>query len=161
MLSRGYCEKVAIRVFRSYHRSLQGAEMKRKTVQRDAIKEVFLHEDRPMGVEEILQIGRNSVESLNQATVYRNLKLLMEDGWLKAICHPELGTFYERAEKGHHHHFHCRSCDRLFEVEGCALSDKDSAPPGFVTEGHEVFLFGLCSSCQKDDGKPGQSDETP
>lgn len=128
--------------------------MQRKTVQRDAIKEVFLQEDRPMGVEEILQVGRGSVESLNQATVYRNLKLLMEDGWLKAVFHPELGTLYERAEKGHHHHFHCRSCDRLFEVQGCALNEKKSTPPGFVTQGHEVFLFGLCSSCQKDEAKP-------
>lgn len=123
--------------------------MKRKTVQRDAIQEVFLRKNRPLRVEEILEFGRSAVESLNQATVYRNLKLLVESGWLRAIHHPEAGTLYERAEKEHHHHFHCRSCDRLFELPGCALNEKKSTPPGFIAEGHEVFLFGLCSSCRK------------
>lgn len=123
--------------------------MKRKTVQRDAIQEVFLRKNRPLRVEEILEFGRSAVESLNQATVYRNLKLLVESGWLRTIHHPEAGTLYERAEKEHHHHFHCRSCDRVFELPGCALNERKSTPPGFIAEGHEVFLFGLCSSCRK------------
>jgi len=123
--------------------------MRRKTAQRDAIKEAFLIKNRPLSVEEILQTGRKTVESLNQTTVYRNLKLLVEEGWLRIIYHPEAGTLYERAEKEHHHLFHCRSCDRLFELPGCALKEKESAPPGFVTERHEVFLFGVCSSCRQ------------
>ena len=121
--------------------------MRRKTVQKDAIKEAFLLTDRPLRVDEILKMGRKTVESLNQSTVYRNLKSLVEIGWLKVIHHPELGAFYERAGKEHHHHFHCHACDRLFEVQGCALKEKGSAPPGFVTERHEIFLFGICSSC--------------
>lgn len=108
-----------------------------------------MKKNRPLRVEEILEIGRSVVESLNQATVYRNLKRLVESGWLRVIHHPEAGTLYERSEKGHHHHFHCRSCDRLFEMPGCALNEKQSTPPGFVAEGHEVFLFGLCASCRK------------
>jgi Fur family ferric uptake transcriptional regulator len=123
--------------------------MKRSTVQRDAIQKVFVQKNRPLRVEEILQIGRATVESLNQATVYRNVKLLVEEGWLRIINHPELGALYEKAEKKHHHHFHCRSCDRLFEISGCALNERKSTPPGFVSEGHEVFLFGTCSSCLK------------
>jgi Fur family transcriptional regulator, ferric uptake regulator len=105
--------------------------------------------NRPLRVDEILQIGRKTVESLNQATIYRNLKSLVEMGWLKTIHHPDLGVFYERTEKGHHHHFHCHACDRLFEIPGCALRKKESAPPGFVVERHEVFLFGMCSSCRQ------------
>jgi Fur family transcriptional regulator, ferric uptake regulator len=123
--------------------------MKRKTIQRDAIQEVFLKRKRPLRVEEILEIGRGSVASLNQATVYRNLKRFVESGWLRTVHHPEAGTLYERAEKGHHHHFHCRFCDRVFELPGCALSQRNSTPPGFVAEGHEVFVFGVCSSCHK------------
>jgi Fur family ferric uptake transcriptional regulator len=121
--------------------------MIRKTVQRDAIKEAFLLKNRPIRINEILQLGKKTVASLNQATVYRNLKLLVESGWLRIIHHPDLGVFYERADKGHHHHFHCHSCDRLFEVPGCALNEKESTPPGFVMERHEVFLFGKCPSC--------------
>jgi Fur family ferric uptake transcriptional regulator len=127
----------------------QRTEMKRKTNQRAAIQEVFRNNDRPLGIDEILQAGRQSVESLNQATVYRNLKMLVEAGWLKRINTPELGPLYEIAGKEHHHHFQCRSCDRMYEIEGCAFNDRGSAPPGFVTEGHEVFLFGICASCKR------------
>jgi len=122
--------------------------MKRETTQRNAIQEVFRQEDRPLGVDEILQSGRQRVDSLNQATVYRNLKLLVEAGWLTKISTPELGTLYERAGKKHHHHFQCRSCDRLFEILGCELNERKSTPAGFVTEGHDVLLYGVCPDCK-------------
>jgi Fur family transcriptional regulator, ferric uptake regulator len=121
--------------------------MKRKTSQRAALEMVFDKEDRPMGVDEILKTGRELVESLNQATVYRNLKVMVEKGVLLQVSHPILGTLYERTGKGHHHHFHCRVCDRVFELPGCGLDSKKAAPTGYVTEDHEIFLFGVCPAC--------------
>jgi Fur family transcriptional regulator, ferric uptake regulator len=123
--------------------------MKRKTNQRNAIQEVFGKIDRPLGIAEILSGGREAVQSLNEATVYRNLKRLVETGWLQKISSPNLGTLYERAGKEHHHHFQCRSCDRLYEISGCAFNERSSTPAGFVTESHEVFLFGVCSECRE------------
>ena len=121
--------------------------MKRKTSQRAAIEQVFQAEERPLGIEEILQHGRAMVESLNQATVYRNLKLLVDQGWLQQINHPAMGTLYERTGKGHHHHFHCHDCNRVFELPGCTLNQQAAAPEGFIVEAHEIFLFGVCPSC--------------
>lgn len=121
--------------------------MERKTSRKAAIEQILRQENRPLGVEEILKTGREMVESLNQATVYRNLKLLVERGWLRQIKHPALGTLYERTGKGHHHHFHCRVCDRVLELPGCALKEEEVTPSGFVTEDHEVFLYGVCPSC--------------
>ena len=122
--------------------------MKRRTSQRSAIQEVFQKKHRPLAIEEILQAGRQIVESLDQSTVYRNLKLLVKQGWLRKINHPCLGTLYERAEREHHHHFHCRSCNKVFELPVCTLNEEKSTPPGFVTESHEVFLCGICASCK-------------
>jgi Fur family transcriptional regulator, ferric uptake regulator len=127
---------------------LTDTEMKRKTNQRNAIQEVFRKIDRPLGINEILENGRRTVESLNQATVYRNLKILVENGWLKKINTPKQDVRYERAGKEHHHHFQCRFCDRLFEISGCAFNEQSATPPGFITEGHEVYLYGICSSCR-------------
>lgn len=123
--------------------------MQRKTSQRNAIQEVFGKTDRPLGIPEILQAGRKSVHSLNQATVYRNLKILVQTGWLRKINTPERGPLYERSGKDHHHHFQCRSCDRVFEISGCAFNEDSATPPGFITEGHEVYLFGICSACRE------------
>ncbi len=123
--------------------------MKRKTNQRNAIQEVFRKLDRPLSIDEILKAGRETVGTLNQATVYRNLKLLVQKGWLIKIRTPEPGAVYEKAGKEHHHHFQCRSCDRLFEISGCAFNEHISTPPGFVTEGHEVYLYGTCPACNE------------
>ena len=121
--------------------------MKRKTTQRSAIEQVINEENRPLGVEEILARGRLRVESLNQATVYRTLKLLVDQGAVKPVSHPLLGTLYERTGKGHHHHFHCHGCNRVYELPGCALNEQEAVPQGFTVEGHEIFLFGTCPSC--------------
>ena len=121
--------------------------MERKTSQRAAIEQVFRRQDRPLRIEEILSEGRAIVQSLNQATVYRNLKLLVDTGWLKQISHPSLGTLYERTGKGHHHHFHCRSCNLVYEIPGCALNLAEAAPEGFVVEDHLIYLSGVCPSC--------------
>ena len=121
--------------------------MKRNTTQRMAIEEVFKIHERPLAVDEVLDYGRRTVATLNQATVYRNLKILVDDGWLKRISHPSLGALYERTDQGHHHHFHCRECNRAFELPGCALNHEDAAPEGFVVEDHDIFLYGVCPSC--------------
>ncbi len=113
-----------------------------------AIEHVFRRHERPLGVDEILKYGRKLVESLNQATVYRNLKLLIDDGWLKRISHPSLGALFERTGKGHHHHFHCRECNRAIDLPGCALKEEDAAPDGFIVEDHEIFLFGVYKARQ-------------
>ena len=126
--------------------------MKRKTNQRAAIQDVFMENDRPLSIEEVLLAGRRIVETLNPATVYRNLKILVAEGRLKKIIVPETGTLYEIAGKRHHHHFQCRNCDRVYEVEGCVFNDHQAAPSGFVTESHEIFLFGICAGCQRESG---------
>ena len=121
--------------------------MRRNTTQRMAIEKVFREHERPLGVDEVIKHGRKLVASLNQATVYRNLKILVDDGWLVRITHPSLGVLYERTGKGHHHHFHCRECNRVFELPGCTLKEEEAAPDGYIVEGHEIFLFGVCPSC--------------
>lgn len=119
----------------------------RRTAQREAICAVFQRIDRPLGVAETLARARRAVPSLDQATVYRTLNRLVSEGWLLRICHPEAGTLHERAGKPHHHHFFCRRCRQLSELPGCPLPAGLPAPPGYVTEGHEVYLHGVCGSC--------------
>ena len=120
---------------------------RRNTRQRALILEtVQNHRDHP-SAEQIYAEVRAVSPKISRGTVYRNLKLLVESGWLKKIHAPERGTLYEIGGKAHHHHFQCRRCERMFEIEGCAFNDHHSTPPGFVTEGHEVFFFGVCAAC--------------
>jgi len=120
----------------------------RNTNQRRAIEDAIRRMVRPLCVDEIVLEGRKAVPSLNEATVYRNLKWLTARGILRRIKHPERGTLYEVANKDHHHHFLCRVCDRVYELPGCPLKESHATPPGFVTEDHEVFLNGICATCR-------------
>ena len=129
--------------------SSPGGKGRRDTEQRRAIREVVLETERPLSVDEILELARERVPAIGVATVYRTLKLLVEEGAVSSV--PLLGQAdrYEARGKGHHHHFHCDSCGRLFDVSACAHEVHRLAPRGFQVERHEVLLYGRCSECSQ------------
>jgi len=119
----------------------------RNTRQKQAIRETFSEAARPLSPEEALVGAQTRHKRLGIATVYRNIKALVEDGWLVPVEMPGKSTRYELAGKRHHHHFHCNRCDKVYEVEGCLASTKPHLPKGFTSTSHEFYLFGLCSGC--------------
>lgn len=119
----------------------------RRTQQRRAIRAAFESTGRPLGPREVLAIAQAGVPGLGIATVYRTLKKLVLDGVLQVVELPGAPRRYELSGLAHHHHFHCRRCDRVFDVEGCPDQVEDFAPPGFRTEEHAVVLYGRCSAC--------------
>jgi Fur family ferric uptake transcriptional regulator len=121
--------------------------MERNTRQRDAIRQVFAETDRPLGPQEILQAAQAYIPALGIATVYRTLKALVEEGWLSPVELPGEPQRYEMAGKGHHHHFRCHACDRVYEIDGCLSNLKRLVPQGFQIDRHEVVLYGTCNTC--------------
>ena len=121
--------------------------MERRTRQREAIWSALRQASRPLGPREILDRARVEVPQLGLATVYRNIRALIGQGRLRVVELPGAADRYEPAGKAHHHHFHCRSCDGVFEVESCPGGFAKAAPRGFTLERHEVVLYGLCASC--------------
>jgi Fur family ferric uptake transcriptional regulator len=86
------------------------------------------------------------VDGLSTAAVYQNVNLMVEDKWLTAVEVPGDTSRCEIAGKGHHHHFQCNRCGKLFDLEGCGLRMKPEVPDGFRTTSHEFFVYGLCSA---------------
>ena len=121
--------------------------MQRDTRQRRAIRRVFMDCGRPLTPEQILQAGQSIVPSLGLATVYRTVKALSLEGWLVEVELPGGVLRYEIAERPHHHHFLCRSCDQAFDIPQCPETVEDIAPEGFEVESHEIILFGRCVAC--------------
>jgi len=119
----------------------------RSTRQKRAIRAVFEKLDRPLGPQEVLDGVSGDVDGIGIATVYRNIKSLVDEGFLTTVELPGEPARYERAGKGHHHHFRCQDCGGVFEVEGCLGNVKSLAPPGFRVTSHEVILFGSCAGC--------------
>ena len=84
----------------------------------------------------------------SRCRVYRNLKSLVENAELQVVQLPGENPRYERAGRHHHHHFQCRSCQRVFDVHACPGNLARMAPEGFSVEDHELTLYGRCADCR-------------
>lgn len=121
--------------------------MERNTRQRTAIREAIAQAGRPLLPQEVLDAAQAEVPGLSIATVYRNLRALLDEGALRAVMLPGENARYELAGIGHHHHFQCLQCQRVFEVSACPGNLAALAPPGFSVEDHDLTLYGRCSEC--------------
>jgi Fur family ferric uptake transcriptional regulator len=122
--------------------------MERSTRQNTAIRQAIAAAGRPLSPTEVLDEARRHVAALGLATVYRTLKALLDEGVLQAVTLPGEVARYEIAHRGHHHHFRCDACQRVFDVEGCPGDLAGLAPPGFTVERHEITLYGQCPDCR-------------
>ncbi len=119
----------------------------RDTRQRRAIHDAIAQAGVPLAPREILRAAGAHISGLGLATVYRTLKKLADAGVVTQVDIPGQPPRFELAGKHHHHHFHCRACGKVYEVEGCCGHFDDHTPHGFQLEGHEVLLFGRCAAC--------------
>ena len=120
----------------------------RNTRQKEAIRSALVSADRPLSPEELLASAQQQVEGISMATVYRNLNVLVGEKWLSPVEIPGESTRYEVAGKGHHHHFKCNDCGKMYDLPGCALQTKPKLPQGFSMTGNEFFLYGRCAECK-------------
>jgi Fur family ferric uptake transcriptional regulator len=121
--------------------------MERNTRQRSAIRDAIAQAGRPLLPQEVLDAAQAGAPGLSIATVYRNLRMLVDEGALRQVMLPGENARYELADIGHHHHFQCTQCQRVFEVDACPGDLASLAPAGFIVEDHDLTLYGRCSDC--------------
>jgi len=119
----------------------------RNTKQRALIKEVLEKARRPLSASEVAKLARTKSKNIGTATVYRAINKLVEDGFLVPVEIPAEPSRYEVSGLHHHHHFYCRKCKKVFDVEGCPSDFSAFTPKGFTLDTHEVILYGRCADC--------------
>ena len=105
--------------------------------------------------DDVYEEVKKEYPGLGQATVFRNLNKMAEEGILLRIEVPGGAREYElMAPK--HYHAKCMKCGKLFDVEMDYmpnLEKKVKDAHGFQFSGHDIIFTGLCSSCiKKQDG---------
>jgi Fur family transcriptional regulator, peroxide stress response regulator len=126
------------------------------TPQRRMIVEYLQAASHHPTADEILTAVNRKFPMASRATVYNTLNWLKEAGMVREVY--EGGSVRFDPNAGHHHHFVCRACGRLEDVE-CDLIGalKVCALPGRQkVEQVEVTLRGLCAACQKGGQKSEQ-----
>jgi len=126
----------------------------RATRQRAAIRAAIEASPRPLLPAEILEVAQQAVTALGIATVYRNLKLLVDAGEIQVVELPGEVPRYESTRHAHHHHFQCERCQRVFDVHACPGDFAHMAPKGFKVARHELTLYGTCAECRRSTAKP-------
>jgi Fur family ferric uptake transcriptional regulator len=122
----------------------------RSTRQKSAIRAAFETAARPLGAAEVLSIASEHAETLGIATVYRNIKSLLNEGWLRQVELPGQAPRYEFRNGGtRHSHFHCTGCGKVYTVGHCEVNTKRVLPRGFKLAGHTMVLHGQCSACNR------------
>ena len=121
--------------------------MERATRQRFAIRAAMTPAGRPLSPQELLEAAQAEVPTMSLATVYRNLRLLVDAGEIESVTLPNDHPRYELAQRSHHHHFQCTFCKRVFDVHECPGNLARLAPKGFTVEHHELTLYGRCDGC--------------
>jgi len=121
----------------------------RQTKQFQAIRVAIENAGRPLSIDELHALAAKDIDSLGLRTVYRAIRRLQEDGVIVSVSVPGKSDRYELASIAakHHHHFHCKACDRFFDIHGCPGGLNKLIPKGFKLENHDLTLSGLCVSC--------------
>ncbi len=129
----------------------------KRSVQRKELLDIFLNTNKHLTAEELYRIAKKKNPSIGFATVYRTLKLLCASGLCRELKLDDGITRYEHLYgHGHHDHLICTKCGSFVEVfdpEIEKLQEKLSKVHGFIPQKHRMELYGICSKCQKEEGR--------
>ena len=136
-----------------YVNMLRKANLK-VTPKRKAIVEFFLQNGRYFTSEEIWIALKGKFKHLGFPTIYRNLKEMESIGILTRINRDSQKLHYALCCLGKekkHHHFVCKKCGRVKEVEFCNFEeiakDIEKKLDCKITS-HFIQIEGLCSECK-------------
>ncbi len=119
----------------------------RVTSTRRAVAQAVSGRTAPFTAEELC----DEVPRVGRATVYRNIKLLQDMGFLCRVLLEDGSPRYQPSQHAHHHHLVCVSCGEVQDFVDCDLSEllrpvvRES---GFEVAGHRLEVFGRCARCR-------------
>jgi Fur family ferric uptake transcriptional regulator len=101
--------------------------------------------------DDLTEAVRTSEPGIGRMTIYRTLDLLHELGLIQPVYQGTGAAHYVLMHQGHHHHFVCSACERVVEIDDCALQEIGAILGeryGFEVQGHLLELYGLCAHCR-------------
>ena len=123
----------------------------RMTPQRMTILHVLHHEGTHLSPTEVFARAKETLPGLTEATVYRTLEFLAENG-LARPAHMGGGHLVYEIAREDHHHLVCRKCGAELQIEHTALEKlyaELETFSGYRFINSHVTFFGLCPECQK------------
>lgn len=152
VLNRAPCERIQGRPYQTQKTpKVTNAVRKayRDTRQRHAIKRALEEAGRPLGPKEILASASRDVPNLGIATVYRNIKTMVEQGELEPVDLPGQAPRYQKPSDKPQHLFICEKTDSVYTIEPEISSLDPKLPEGFKADRVQVIVYGEKSGGKK------------
>lgn len=122
----------------------------RITPQRHAILTYLLEELEHPSADEIYRALAPRFPSMSVATVYNNLKMLMEAGMVRELTYGDSSSRFD-ANVTEHYHIICQQCGKIEDFHYPILADVEHQAQkhtGYRISGHRMEVSGICPSCQ-------------
>ena len=124
----------------------------RLTRQRVAVLNVIAcEENQHLSALQIFEIVRKKNPKIGLATVYKNLRMLQQEGLLCKIELPDKTTHYEMNEADCIHcHLICVECGKIVEMKGSTVDNAVNllkADSHFTLNEGSINFFGICDEC--------------
>lgn len=99
-------------------------------------------------------LAKRAADKVDRATVYRTIEVFERLGIVRRL---NIGWKYKieltDVFQGHHHHFYCTNCSKTYSLPANTMLetmiDSAVAKEGFSARGHQLEIYGLCSSCSR------------
>lgn len=127
----------------------------RRTYQREVILEELRKVTSHPSAAELYEKVRKRIPHLSFGTVYRNLKLLREQGLVLELSLGSSASLWD-GNPVPHYHFTCQGCGRVLDLSVSLKMDYQQeieAQTGLKVTGHRAEFYGLCLDCQRRDGQ--------
>ena len=124
--------------------------MTRNSKQKEAILRVLKGMTSHPTADWIYEQVRKEIPNISLGTVYRNLRLLQQEGKISEL---DLASTLSRFDGNvqNHCHFRCERCGRIFDVDEPVDKESDerlARKTGFKVSYHRLEFRGLCKDCQ-------------
>jgi Fe2+ or Zn2+ uptake regulation protein len=124
--------------------------MARKSKQKEAIFKVLKGATSHPTAEWVYERVRREIPNISLGTVYRDLKLLKQDGEILELGLAGTQSRFD-GKVENHYHFRCLKCNRIFDVDGPVnkkIDERLAQKMGFTVFEHRLEFHGLCKDCQ-------------
>ncbi len=124
--------------------SNEKVKSKRDTRQREAISKAFENSGRPLSPKELLEIASQWVPNIGIATIYRNIKIMVNEESLVSIPIPAGPPRYYLPGRSYKAIFICEKTDRTFFLDDAHISfSTPESVDGLQIKSASLFYHGV------------------
>ena len=134
---------------------MPSSKSRRSTPQRRVILEELCGLKTHPTAAELYEIVRKRLPRISLGTVYRNLEVLTEDGFVLKLESTGSEARFD-ATVAPHYHVRCRACGKVRDWHGTRPDRMLPYPlemDGFLVQGHNLEFYGVCAECRAAEGE--------